>query len=372
MKPRSATLPFALAALGLFASGCSGDARDDDSELSDDELATFDQNYTFRYELPPNDLFKAPFTQEFPFELEKHGMKLKAIIRPTAKVHVQSPVIEGHATVGKRRFASLLAGRPVPKILDAELKASSTYSTDLSVDVDLQWSNTNGMAWSNYPPPEQARNMADLLRDMDVKALANRALTLATGLGKKKVPLVAKDDTTREDLPVGVHYDVVVTCDIEELDGNLKGTFRTGATGTVVARAIYNVDGVEQRRFRRDPTHKFEIDTSDFKITPAPSFRFDGVTQHVKGSCSVQPVAVVKFAEDVGVRVRLDARSSFETRVEAASDMTPEWRLHATPELALWGEADITLPIIHRTLDKETLLFSKKFPEVNTTVGGAK
>ncbi len=345
-----------LTALGLLAAGCSADARSEE-DLTDDELSVDDQQYTFRYELPPNALVGQPLSKPFPFEIEKHGVTLKATFTPTANVTVTSPVVEGKATVGKRRIASALLGRPVPKILDAEIKATSTYRAKLNVDIDLEWSKT-------IDKPK----MDEVVHELNLKTLATRAMTLASEIGKKDVPLIAPDGTWREDMPLGVHYDVIVTCNIDELDGNLAGTFDTGIEGTLVARAVYNVDGVEERRFRRDPTHKFELDTSDFKVSPDTKFQFKGGSQHIKGSCSVQPVAVVQFAKDAGVRVRVDARSTFETTVAAREDMTPEWRLYAISELNVWGEADITVPIVHLTFDKKALLFSKTFPKIDIAI----
>jgi hypothetical protein len=343
-------------AIGLLAAGCSADARSEE-DLSDDELAADDTQYSFRYELPPNALVGQPLTKTFPFEIEKHGVTLKAKLTPTAAVTITSPVVEGKATVGKRRIASALLGRPVPKILDAEIKATSAYRAKLDVDIELEWSKT-------APKP----TMDDVVHELNLKTLAQQAMTLASEIGKKDVPLIAPDGTWREDMPLGIHYDVVVTCNIDELDGNLAGKFDTGIEGTLVARAIYNVDGVEERRFRRDPTHKFELDTSDFKVSPDTKFQFKGGTQHIKGSCSVQPVAVVQFTKDSGVRVRVDARSTFETTVAAREDMTPEWRLYAVNELNVWGEADITVPIVHMTIDKKALLFSKTFPKIDVAI----
>ena len=66
--------------------------------------------------------------------------------------------------------------------------------------------------------------------------------------------------------------------------------------------------------------------------------------------------------------VRVEARSTFETTVAAREDMTPEWRLFAVNELNIWGEADITVPIVHWTIDEKALLFSKTFPKIDLAI----
>jgi hypothetical protein len=346
--------------LGLCAAGCSADAGTDDE--TNDELGAADQQeYSFRYEFPTKDLFKDAFTKSFPLEIEKKGVRLQAIITPTAKIDLSSPVIEGLATIGEHRILSAV-GISLPKILDAELKATTKYKAELDVDLDLRWNTT-----------EQKDVMREIARDIEMKLSPGRAVTfLASNLGETNIPLTNKYGIPRKDLPLKTHIDVAVSCSFDEIDGDMQGTLRTGVNGTVVARAVYNSDGVEKRAFKRDPKKKFELDTNDVKIDPSPSFEFKAFRQHVKGECSVQPVIVVSFDNGVGVRLRIDGSSTFDTQVKVdAVEATAGWELRATPSIGIYGETDIKLPILHHSLDKETELFAKDFPEVRVDIGDA-
>lgn len=343
-------------ALGPLAGGCSAPAGESD-ETADELFASDGQEHAFRYELPTKDLFKGPLTASVPIELERKGIKVKAVLTPTATLSMDSPVIEGRLNITKRRFWSALLGTDVPKVLDAEVSLSSTVESSLEVDLDVTWSNT-----------ERKDVMREISKEIESKLGGGRALALATGLGKTNIPIKDEEGKARSDIPLTTQIDVMVGCSFEEIDGDLHGAMKASAGGKLAARAIYNSEGVEKRRFARDPKKKFELDTSDFTFE-APTFQWKGGSQHLKGVCSLQPVLVVAFDNGVGVRLRLDARSTFDTRLASTAEGKTGWELRAKPSLALWGESDIKVPILHTTLDKDTLLFSKDFPEVVVAVG---
>ena len=336
----------------VLASACSAASSEDDGEQGA-EAFTVEGEYSFRTELPANHLFDKPFSKAFPLDLEKKGVKVHATVTPTVKLTVGSPVIEGKVTIGHRRIL-----KSIPKIMSAEVSASSTYTANLTVDLDVQWSNT-----------DHVDVMREIARDFETKINAGKALSLASKLGETNIPIRDAQGNVRTDLPLKGHYDVAVSCSFEEIDGDVQGRFETGAKGTVVARAIYNSDGVENRRFAVDPTKKFELDTSDFRIDPPPSFHFTGFRQHVKGSCAVQPSLVVTFDNGVGASVRVDAESSFDTQIKAQAGEEVKWDLLAKPKLSIVGETDITLPIIHHDVDSEKELYTKDFPEVRSAIG---
>jgi hypothetical protein len=337
---------------GVFAGACAnvdGEETDEDSQA-----ITIEGEYNFRHEFPANRLFDKPLTKAFTLDLEKKGTKAHAIIKPTVKVQATNPIVEGKVTVGRR---SRIFGR-TPKIMSAELKASSTYVANLTVDIDVKWNNT-----------DRADVMKDIVSDFEAQLNDGKALELATRLGE--TPIVIKDaqGNPRKDLPLKAYYDVAVTCAFDEIDGDVQGTFTAGARGTVIARAIYNSEGVEERRFRRDPTKKFELDTSDFRMDPAPSFRFTGAKERLKASCAVQPSIVVSFDEKgIGASVRVDAESSFETRPKPGAGESVQWEFVAKPKLSIWGETDIMLPIVHRNLNLEKQLWVREFAETKGAV----
>jgi hypothetical protein len=340
-----------LLALGLVAGGCA--AEDEDAASDDADVTAGESELSFRQELPTGDIFAKPFTKAFPIEIERRGIKVKTTITPTVKLSIDNPVIEGKVTVGKSRLTKL------PKIMDAELKMSAGYAADLSVDLDIQWNNT-----------ENKEIMREIASDFEAKLNGGKALALATNLGETNIPVKDANGKTQSKLPLKGHYEVVVTCSFQEIDGDLQGVYSAGVKGTATARAIYNSEGVEKRRFKKDPKKKFELDLSDAKIDPEPSFRFTGFRQHVKGSCAVQPVVVVNFENNVGVRLRVDARSTFDTQVKAQEGEGGEqFTLRSTPALSLWGESDVRVPIVHTTIDKDTQLFSRVFPEIVVDVG---
>jgi hypothetical protein len=354
--------PFRRASLALLCSlltpACVA-PTDDGGESTAQAASGDEQEVAFRHELPIQGLFDRPFSRAFPIEMERRGVKVTTTVTPSVKLAVSNPILEGKVTIGTRRGLSTILNRPVPKILDAELKASASYSADLTVDLDVRWSTT-----------EKKEIMREIVGDLESKLNGGKALELASNLCETNVPIKDEKGKVRDDIPLKTHYEVVVTCGFEEIDGDLQGVYRAGARGSVVARAVYNSEGVEKRRFRKDPTKKFELDTSDFTIDPQPSFRFTGFRQHVKGSCAVQPVVVVTFENGVGLRLRVDARSSFDTQLRAkAGEGAPQWTLRATPQLSIWGESDIRVPILHTTLDSDTQLFSRTFAEVVVDVG---
>lgn len=336
---------------GVLAAGCA----DTSEEVADDEGAiTVEGEYGFRYEFPANSIFGQPFAKAFTTRLEKRGVQVNATITPTVQLAVSSPVIEGKVTVGRRGF---IIKRP--KVIDAEVKASSRYVANLAVDIDVKWSDTTR--------PDVMRELAG---ELEEQLNGGKALELATHLGETNIPIRDLRGNVREDLPLKAYYDVAVTCSFDEIAGDVKGQFRGGMRGTVVARGIYNIDGVEQRRFLPDPKKKFEIDTSDFRADPAPTFRYDGPRRHLKGTCAVQPSVVVTFENGTGIGVRVDAESSFET---AELPNTPggeadPWELRATPKVSVWGETDITLPILRSRLNLEKRLFLREFPEVRAAI----
>ena len=338
----------------VLASACANVGTDDEGDEGS-QAVTVEGEYGFRYELPANTLFDKPFTKAFPLDLEKKGVKVHVTITPTVKLAVGSPVVEGKVTVGRR---GRILGGGLPKVLDAELRVSSTYTANLTVDLDVQWSTT-----------DRIDVMREIVGDFEKKLNGGKALELASKLGETNIPIKDAQGKVRSDVPLKGHYDVAVTCSFEEIDGDLQGRFETGARGTVVARAIYNSEGVEKRRFARDPTKKFELDASDFRVDPTPSFHFTGFRQHVKGSCAVQPSVVITFDNGVGASLRVDAESTFDTQIKAQAGEAVQWELQAKPKLSIWGETDILIPIIHRNLNTENQLFSREFFEVRNDIG---
>jgi hypothetical protein len=339
---------------GVLASACADTSAEDEGE-GDSQAITVEGEYSFRHEFPANHLFDKPFTKAFPIDLEKKGIKVHAVVTPTVKLAVGSPVIEGKVTVGHRRFF-----KNIPKVLDAEVKVTSTYSANLTVDLDVRWNNT-----------ERIDVMREIAAEFETKLNGGKALELASNLGETNIPIKDAQGKVRSDIPLKGHYDVAVTCSFEEIDGDLQGKFQAGARGSVVARAIYNSEGVEKRRFARDPTKKFELDTSDFHVDPAPNFHFTGFRQHIKGSCAVQPSIVVTFDNGVGASLRIDAESTFDTQIKAQAGEEVEWELRAKPKLSIWGETDIQIPIVHHNLNTEKQLFASNLPEVRVAVGTA-
>jgi hypothetical protein len=337
---------------GVLASGCA-DVAPEDETGDDSQAITVEGEYSFRHEFPANRLFERPFTKAFTIDVERDGIKVHTTITPTVKLAVTSPVVEGKVTVGRR-------GRiffRTPKILDAEIRASSTYSANLTVDLDVKWNNTT-----------RIDVMRQITRELEAKLNGGKALELASKLGETNIPIKDAQGNVRSDIPLKGHYDVAVTCSFEEIDGDLQGKFESGARGTVVARAVYNSEGVERRRFRRDPTKKFELDTSDFTVDPQPNFRFTGFRQHVKGSCAVQPSIVVTFDNGVGASLRVAAESSFDTQIKAQAGEAVQWEFRAKPKLSIWGETDILLPLVHHNLNTEKLLFARDFSEVRREI----
>jgi hypothetical protein len=344
---------FALLLLTASAVGCAVGCASESEEVGEDENAiTVEGEYAFKYEFPANQLFARPFTKAFTSRIENRGITMDATITPTVKLEVGSPVVEGKVTVGRRGFII-----KKPKIIDAEAKVSSTYLAKLDVDLDVRFSDTR------YP-----NVMRELSRELEEQLNGGKELELATHLGEQTIPIRDLGGRLRTDLPLKAYYDVAVTCSFDEIDGNIQGHFQSGIRGTVVGRAIYNIDGVERRRFARDPTKKFLLDTNDFKVEPAPSFRYNGPRRHIKGTCAVQPSVVVSFDNGVGVSVRVDAESSFDTVLAARNGEEEEWQLIAKPRLSIWGETDILLPIIHRNWNIEKQLWARDFPEVRVAV----
>src|SRR3954454_17778728 len=180
---------------GAVASACAQESAGDEGEEGA-EAFTVEGEYSFRQELPANHLFDKPFTKAFPVDIEKNGIKVHAIVTPTVKLVVGSPVIEGKVTVGHRRIF-----KSIPKILDAEVRASSTYTATLTVDLDMQWNNT-----------EHLDVMRAIARDFETKLNGGKALALASNLGETNIPIKDAQGNIRKDIPLKGHYDVAVTC----------------------------------------------------------------------------------------------------------------------------------------------------------------
>ena len=337
---------------GILAAGCANESSEDET-AEDEQAITIEGEYAFRHEFPATRLFDRPFTKAFPIEIERRGVKVKATVTPTVKLSVSSPVVEGKVTVGRRGRLLFRA----PTIMDAEVKASSSYKANLTVDIDVDWNNT-----------ERLDVMREITKELETKLNGGKALELASRLGETNIPIRDSRGQVRSDIPLKGYYDVAVTCSFEEIDGDVQAKLEAGARGTVIARAIYNKDGVERRRFARDPTKKFELDTSNFQMDPQPTFRFTGFRQHIKGSCAVQPSIVVAFDNGVGASLRVDMESSFEAQLKLQAGEQSQWEYRAKPEISIWGETDILLPLVHHNLNTEKQLYAHQFPEIRRDV----
>ncbi len=281
------------------------------------------------------DIANKDFQKTFKDGFDKKGVKVDEQLDAKAHFEVTGAKITGTVTYVKKGMGRY-------SIIDADLVAEARYAADVQLDLDVKVKGDTKKMDAN---------------DWGGTALGGKPYPLVKNMMPVNIPIAGP-------LFLHAHFDLNAMCEIG-VEGQMHATTGVGIKGDVRLSAKYKKAGFDaspeeqaaiasgkddddKKDDGKDDTakkkrkFKFEAKAPNFELAPKPYLKVDGKQQNIKGSCSLQPTAVLLVENMVGASLIVEPWIELEAK--RASSRQP-WQLgaeagvtvSAAPEVRVFG-----------------------------------
>lgn len=283
--------------LGLTTMGCAGRGGEakqpmghfekkmlESPEDAPDEAKTVQVSYIF-----DRDLVNKDFSKSITDGFEKKGVKVDEKLDARAHFMVSNAKITGTVTYVKKGMGRY-------SILDADLVAEAHYDADVQVDLDVKVKG-------------DSKKVTE--KDLDGTALGGKPYPIVTNVMPTNIPIAGP-------LFLHAHFDLNAACDLN-VQGQMHATAGVGIKGDVRLAARYKKTGFmtvdpNDENEQKKSKFKFEAKAPNFELSPKPYLKVEGKQQQIKGSCSVQPTAVLLLEKTIGASLVVEPWLELEAK----------------------------------------------------------
>lgn len=264
-----------------------------------DEIKTVTVDYTF-----DRDGVVRDFDKTFDDGFEKKGLKVEQSLTAHAHFDVKDAKITGTVTYAKKASGQYV-------ILEADLVTSGHYDADVQVDLDVR---SRG----------DARKATGA--EWEKALLGGRPVPLVKNMMAANVPIAGP-------LSLHAHFDLTASCEMQ-VEGPMHASTGVGVTGDVRLGSKYKRDGEGK------PSLQFDAKAPGLELAPKPYLKVDGKQQHMKGHCSLRPVAVLDLDPSFGAKIAVEPYVDVDAKRASARD---KWALDAQAGIAISAASDVAL-----------------------------
>lgn len=295
-----------------------------------DETRTVTVDYTFDRDAATRD-----FDKTFDDGFEKKGLKVEQTLTAHAHFDVKDAKITGTVTYTKKSNGEYV-------IVDADLVTSGHYDADVQVELDVRAKGdarkASGAEW------EKA-------------LLGGRPVSLAKNVMPASIPIAGP-------LSLHAHFDLSAACEMQ-VEGPMHATTGVGISGDVRLGAKYKRNGAEGPEGKK-PTLQFEAKAPSFELTPKPYLKVEGKHQHMKGHCSLKPVAVLDIDPSFGAKLSVEPYVDLDAKRASARD---KWTLDAQAGVSMSASSDVALLDRRDRKQNEYALLDTKLTKAGDEMG---
>jgi hypothetical protein len=296
------------------------------SAMPADETKTVTVDYTF-----DRDAVARDFDKTFDDGFEKKGLKVDQSLTAHAHFDVKDAKITGTVTYTKKSNGEYV-------VLEADLVTSGHYDADVQVELDVRAKGdarkATGAEW------EKA-------------LLGGRPVPLVKNMMPANIPIAGP-------LSLHAHFDLSASCEMQ-VEGPMHATTGVGISGDVRLGARYKRDGGGDK-----PSLQFEAKAPGLELAPKPYLKVDGKQQHMKGHCSLRPVAVLDIDPSFGAKLAVEPYVDVDAKRASARE---KWTLDAQAGIAISAASDVVLVDRKERKQNEYALLDSKLTKPGDEMG---